>query len=952
MLSELFKPAWQSSSAEKRLKAVASMDSENSENQKILTQLAIEDTDISIRIAAIEKLTSIAVLNELLANTDDGARQAAETRVNELLSAKDSLNEAQYRELMNGNPELKVRIAAHAEITTIRTETLRDMSHDDLLKVLTETSFTDTRQHIAEKLIEIEALESARKILRGKDKNAERILKTKIDEFKKQQKKLAENLAAVEKLIEEVEYLSSRDWRPEFKALLILHQSHSDKLDFEMDDVSRQRYQAARNIVDQRFEQQNIIEQTQLSQQQLIAETETFVKSLASKDLSAATDTLPDTLTRLDEFSARWKQLADITSSEPAQQDQLNKMLSAMQSATRLVAHIAEIGAVDIPTADIQQNNNGIEPDEAQTADKISAKKLAQNIKNSNAALQQLDWPAAYGALHVAAELQQQLEKWRKTQKTSADEYDKKLAQCHKKISSIFRATRAGNLARAKHTCESVEKAVHQFAGNDRAALDERFEEARKSLGDMGDWKNFATEPKYSQLCEAMEKLATSKQHPDKCSAEMKKLQEQWKRLGHSDISEQYWPRFKLAADTVYQPCAEFFAQRHKVRENNLKQRQQHVEQMRQLLEDTDWDNSPDYKAAQIAFRSINDRFISIKDVERNAGKKQWKQFSKLKDAIKAKLDVAYETNITLKQQLIKQAQTLAEADAKAENLNRLKTLQTSWKQIGITRRKQDQQAWDEFKKYGDMVYNKVQAQRQEKRDATNQQINAYREIIKQIKKLASKATDLAEADHQFEALQASYSELPKLHLPDLSVQLLEKQLEDLQREYQKACDQFDDCRSRIINNMHHQQIDALRQKAALCTKLEALGASPSTEALEQISRQWQVIELHDTALSRRIEARKKSADESIDKNAIADQRRMLCIQLEIITGTESPAEDKALRMQFQLEQMNKSGLGRQAVNGNEHLEDLEINWLCMPGAEPEQQKALDERFLKALRSN
>jgi DNA repair protein SbcC/Rad50 len=952
MLNELFKPAWQSSSAEKRLKAVAGMDSANSESQKILTQLAIEDTDISVRIAAIEKLTSIAVLNELLADTDDGASQAAETRVNELLSTKDLLDEAQYRELMNGNPELKVRIAAHAEITTIRTESLCEMSHDDLLKVLTETGFTDTRQHIAEKLIEIEALESARKILRGKDKNAERILKTKIDEFRKQEKKRAENLAAVEKLIEEVEYLSSRDWRPEFKALLILHQSHYEKLDFEMDDVSKQRYQAARNIVEQRFEQQNIIEQTQLSQQQLSAETETFLKSLAGKDLSAAIDTLRDTLTRLDEFDARWKQLAEITSSDPAQQDQFDKMLSAMRSAARLVAHAAEIGAADIQTADTQQNNSGIDADEALTADNISAEKLAQNIKKSNTALQELNWPAAYGELQVAAELQQQLEKWRKTQKASADEYDKKLSRLHKKISSIFRATRAGNLARAKHTCESVEKALHQFAGNDRAALDERFEEARKSLGDMGDWKNFATEPKYIELCVAMEKLATSKQHPDKRSAEMKKLQKQWKSLGHSDISEQYWPRFKLAADTVYQPCAEFFAQRHKDRENHLKQRQQHVEQMLQLLEDTDWDNNPDYKAAQTTFRSINDHFISIKDVERNAGEKQWKQFSKLKDAIKTKLDVACETNITLKQQLIEQARTLAEADAREENLSRLKALQTSWKQIGITRRKQDQQSWDEFKKYGDMVYNKVRAQRQEKRDASNQQINAYREIIKEIKKLASKATDLAEADHQFEALQASYSELPRLHLPDLSAQQLEKQHEDLQREYQNACDQFDDCRSRIIDNMHDQQIDALRRKAALCTKLEALGASPSTEALEQISRQWQAIELHDTALSRRIEARKNSVHESIDQTAIAEQRRMLCIQLEIITGTESPAEDKALRMQYQLEQMNKSGLGRQAVKGNENLEDLEIDWLCMPGAEPEQQKALDERFLKALRSN
>ena len=55
--------------------------------------------------------------------------------------------------------------------------------------------------------------------------------------------------------------------------------------------------------------------------------------------------------------------------------------------------------------------------------------------------------------------------------------------------------------------------------------------------------------------------------------------------------------------------------------------------------------------------------------------------------------------------------------------------------------------------------------------------------------------------------------------------------------------------------------------------------------------------------------------------------------------------------MQYQLEQMNKKGLGQQTENSAEWLEQLELDWLCMPGAEPELQKELDERFQRALRS-
>ena len=42
--------------------------------------------------------------------------------------------------------------------------------------------------------------------------------------------------------------------------------------------------------------------------------------------------------------------------------------------------------------------------------------------------------------------------------------------------------------------------------------------------------------------------------------------------------------------------------------------------------------------------------------------------------------------------------------------------------------------------------------------------------------------------------------------------------------------------------------------------------------------------------------------------------------------------------------------LGQQPVNKQELLETMELDWLCLPGAEAEQQKELDERFQRALR--
>ena len=154
--------------------------------------------------------------------------------------------------------------------------------------------------------------------------------------------------------------------------------------------------------------------------------------------------------------------------------------------------------------------------------------------------------------------------------------------------------------------------------------------------------------------------------------------------------------------------------------------------------------------------------------------------------------------------------------------------------------------------------------------------------------------------------------------------------------------------RSRIIKGRQNQQLDGLRQKASLCTQLEALAASASEQQLQEISQQWDAIELHNPGLSQRIEARRDSAQSDMDRDAITAERRMLCIRLEILMDIESPPEDRALRMQYQLQQMNQSGLGQPVIDGKQLLENMELDWLCMPGAEAEQQVALDERFQRA----
>ena len=926
MLSSIFKPAWQNSSVEKRLSAIADLHSDSAEHQQILLQLASDDDDDSIRIAAMQRLTDIDVLHELSKkNPDSAVSVEAENRLNQLMATSQLVDEGQFRNLLASYPELHLRIATHADISSIRTLAIENLPGAQLLEVLGLTRHTDCRQLVAEKLSDIEELESARKIMRGKDKNAERIIKAKIDAIRSHERELAENKARVEKLIEEAEYLATHDWLPEFQPRCRAHRQQWDNLAFEVEDDDRQRYQLARELVDSQYQQQQEIEQALQSQQQLLGELDALLKITAARDIAVSVEAQSEMQSKLQQLETSWRALAEITEADEPAAKQYQKMFSAIQSATQFVTSTAEL--LHSAREDVS--------------------KQPEAIAKLGAVLKKLRWPDGLPELQVETEVRQQLLDWRNEQEASAQAQREKLARMHKNISSISRFSRAGNLARAKQTAQKVQKALNKFDGKDLVDLQVRFDEASKTLGDMGDWKNFATEPKYIELCDAMELLTTSSQHADKRSSDMKALQQQWKSLGHSDVSEQYWPRFKLAADQVYKACAEFFEQRHEVRKTHLVERKQYLDEMRELLESTDWDDSPDFKAVQASVHNIHSGFTSIKDIERNAGEKQWKQYSTLKAAVMAKLDAVYDENIALKQHLIKQAETLAEATAIVENLISLKSLQSRWKQVGVTRRGEDQKAWKAFKKQGDITYNKLQELRQGQRVETDQQLDAYRDIIKAIQQLAKTAKDLAEADHQFSELEASFGQLP-----ELPRQLPENLVEGIQRDYRNACDQFNNGRSRIIKGRQNQQLDRLRQKASLCTQLEALAASASEQQLQEISQQWDAIELHNPGLSQRIEARRESALTTMDRDAITAERRMLCIRLEILLDIETPPEDKALRMQYQLQQMNQSGLSQQVIDSKQVIEDMELDWLCMPGAGAEQQVALDERFQRAKKSS
>jgi len=116
-------------------------------------------------------------------------------------------------------------------------------------------------------------------------------------------------------------------------------------------------------------------------------------------------------------------------------------------------------------------------------------------------------------------------------------------------------------------------------------------------------------------------------------------------------------------------------------------------------------------------------------------------------------------------------------------------------------------------------------------------------------------------------------------------------------------------------------------------------------ELAAAVPKPWlkRVLKRRDTAIS----MHKKGESPYNDENNHA--RRLHCIKLEIARDIETPADDKSLKMQYQLEQLQSGPDSALLETGKEMLRNYEVDWLCLPPASPDIAATLEQRFKKVL---
>ena len=928
MLGKILKPGWQSDSPERRIAAIKKLDPNNEQDLAVLDNLAMQDSDQNVRTAAINAIAKPEHIFDLLQQGKNEKQQSnIEQGFINLIGNQSSLTADHYQSLMQARADCKPYLLQHCPIPELREQLIDDFDQQQLASLVADIDYAQTRIQVASTLESENALEAARKHLKGKDKNALKIVKAKLDAIREVQRVQDAANAQAQEICTKLSYLAEHDdWRKEFTPQFKLSLERWSAIKPTPKDQLVADYTELTEKINKRLKE---IEDAQALEQETQACLTSFELNLKNACTSSLTQLLENQQAdsqAIEELNKRWLNVTSkrMPSSQQSQQHQdLNSALNIrLNLGEKLLNALTNKASKENQSKSAGSNHLPIleQAPLEQALDLISKHKRF----NKSAAKEELaELLSVTTQQHQAAE----------------EQYQQGLKKLHHRVNRLIANTEKGNLRVAQKEMAATQKLAESYKGKDKKSLDERLVKAAESVEKLSDWHRFATEPKFIALCESMEALTPEKLkeklHPDNIAQKIRKLQNQWKNLGILH-DETLWDRFKLASDAAFAPCSAFFNERDQTRNANLSKREPIIAILIKLLENTAWSEDTDYQAVESKLKKAHQQWQKIKDVPQEQGKQQWQRYKSARENLFEKLSVEYDRNHDAQKQLIEQSDKLVSMGIDQNSFEKLKHLQSLWKEIGITRTKEDRKAWREFKKSTDTAYEAIKLHQREKDSQHNDMLSEHLRIIKELNQLAK----LNEAsDPKVEALSNEFHGLERLpkDFPEQKLFHIEKSFKQAVSKYQKS-------RQRQVQQAKKQQATLIKHKANLCSELEK---SYKTEPLDQsliddLLAQFENGEILDKTTNKRLIKRMEAAALQ-DRSDFDQQRQKLCIQLEIANNLDSPKQDRALRTQMQLETMSNKGLGSNAQL--ESIQQLKLDWLCLPGATPSLQASMENRL-------
>ncbi len=875
IFKRLFAPAHQSAEPETRQAAVDKLSPKKAQEKAILHELAFNDADAGVTLAALRKLDKFALWQKTaqLSRFDVVKRAARQEVEKAVLAEQGRVLDTQQRidYLKESADSDLIRRALMKPV-----EGLDDNTAVQLVNKVGQEDFTlqyyqtQASESVRNALIQSASDAQLDKFLR---KESSKTLLGIIDEQKQaraEQKRKPEAVSqALTLLLSKLNALPDKTDYAEIKRrqLLLNDEYHQLSHDFSwLEDATRglaeDKFNTLNARVDAHLEKlRPAWEEAQRSEQ---LQTLLAAAHAAAEAANQAVDVLYG---------------ADRTTVSMASVEKANASLEALENAiSQLPQHAGD--ASDRRSLNAIHARLGhliaIFPAQQHLAQQYEAfvqSADAQSVETQDA-LSTLDEEYDAYALKIEQMPEAWISSWRDIRKrhkqvikNAKAAKDEKTKSVRRQLSIVGSLISEGRYKAALSRYANLKAQFESLSDNEQHRLRRRFDDVQLQVERLEGWQSYLAAPRKPELLLQAQTLAeTAPDSIKKRAKQIKVLREQWQSLIQPGDNSEEAAQFDAALERAFAPCRAHYAKQEKARESARQDRLRLIEEAKQLSDSQD----------DVAITAR--RYEQLKQAWRNAGQVEKSVYEPLRLAWTDATSGINEQVLHWHQQNREQKQALIDAVIALQDLpdrqgaaDQAKQYQAQWKQIGHAGPKYENKLWRAFKQANDTLFNALKS---EQSDAKEQQRSEAQQWIDSVDTLMSQVTETepAEAQRQLDEISAETKSLRK-RVPRLNKKL--KHAETVLR----------DARNDEQSRAKEAQYRALIQGLAAWKDATTL---PSAQMSDDI---WQAMNKQHQAVM-------------LKPASVKNDRAWFTTQLELLADHPSPEASSAQRQDIQLAMM------------------------------------------------
>ncbi len=754
------KPRLDHPNAKKRLEALEALDSSK---QDEFLRVVREDSDLTVRLTALEKISDPNKLVEFL-----GDNHLSDSIVEKLLPSMKPGDE------LLKNEQLAIAFISAKDDPDTLTELLEHIElSDHVVSSILSKSDTELKDKLISNLKSEAALSKFETVARESDRQTFKKIRERVVAIKEIQSELEEKLKHLDELRVAAAKLDETEAR--YNSLRDAHERRWSAAVGEVAQLNERLVSFGNTAIDVELERANFPERKSVEDRPKTAAPD-FNRILnvfesSAKDLQAIEQAESDWLDGLKierpdrELSDRFDSLVQVARSTIFQNEEAERLESRMQSLSR------PFKFNEPKNRDDWNNLRNV---------KRNATKRRQAIEDFEQELidAQIDATVRETWLGELASVKQECANaFQKCQ----DLEQKTEEILESQLQRLQKLTEEGVLSKAIPVEREVRNLIRRLPSNTAEQFKARLAPHSAQIVEYLKWRSFAVLPKRVELCEAIQKLAQTPLEPQKQAAEVKALRVQWNELGpvanaeEATLQEQY----NAHAEEAYKVCKKWYDELDALKKTNLIERTKVCDELERYVEGNNWEN-PDWKAVSKTLRTAKEAYRTITPVDRTGIRTLDKRFRALTSRIHKRINNQFKENAKAKQELIDEVKAVYDNNEldQHEMLDQVKQIQAKWKTVGPANKK-EQSLWDEFRGMCDLAYEAMNRARNERRESIDENIKKANDLVDQLARFV-RETDASERQVLNTAFSNCNAGLKDLFLPKRIRQGIERKVSDI----------------------------------------------------------------------------------------------------------------------------------------------------------------------------